>query len=211
MDVKDFGKGSGRALMLALAITSLVACKSAPKKEEVVSYDTYINDAEAQVGTVGSDAAIRIFEQAAKADPTRKEPWVRIAQLQFDQGKYARAIVAAEEVLQRDPTDIVADGVITVSGFRIANASLARLQGRGALGSETARVEAKTLADTLRSTMGDAVLEPPKPARPTRAARTTRAARATTAPATPAPAAAPAATPARSGGAASDPFKNIGN
>ncbi|PTT59343.1 hypothetical protein DBR34_15315 [Stenotrophomonas sp. HMWF003] len=161
--------------------------------------------AETQVTTVGSEAAIKSFEDAARADPTRKEPWVRIAQLQFDQGQYARAIVAAEEVLQRDPDDLVADGVITVAGFRIANTSLTRLQGRGALASETARKEAKTLADTLRKTMGDAVLEDPKPKPRTPARRT--GTRRTTAPAT-APAAAPAARPAPSNGG--DPFQNLG-
>nr|TKK09766.1 hypothetical protein SrhCFBP13529_06360 [Stenotrophomonas rhizophila] len=160
--------------------------------------------AETQVTTVGSEAAIKSFEDAARADPTRKEPWVRIAQLQFDQGQYARAIVAAEEVLQRDPDDLVADGVITVAGFRIANTSLTRLQGRGALASETARKEAKTLADTLRKTMGDAVLEDPKP-KPRAPARRTRR---TAAPAAAAPAAAPAARPASSNGG--DPFQNLG-
>ncbi|TDB27704.1 tetratricopeptide repeat protein [Stenotrophomonas sp. ATCM1_4] len=166
-------------------------------------------NAEAQVATVGADASIKAFEDAAKSDPTRKEPWVRIAQLQFDQGNYARAIVAAEEVLQRDPDDLVADGVLTVAGFRVANQSLQRLQGRGVLASETARREAQTLADTLRATMGDAVLvaEKPKP-RPRTPARSTGRRAATAAPAS-APAAAPERPQTRSDN--SDPFQNIGN
>ncbi|RBD72709.1 hypothetical protein BRM62_06905, partial [Xanthomonas oryzae pv. oryzae] len=100
--------------------------------------------AEAEVTNGGPEQALKTFEDASRADPTRKEPWVRIAQLQFDRANYARAIVAAQEVLQRDPNDLVADGVLTVAGFRIANQSLQRLQGRGALASGTARKEAET-------------------------------------------------------------------
>ncbi|MDY0955844.1 tetratricopeptide repeat protein [Stenotrophomonas rhizophila] len=204
MKVKVMGKAVYRPLLAMALLSSLAACSSAPKKGAVPPYDATMTTAETQVTTVGSEAAIKSFEDAARADPTRKEPWVRIAQLQFDQGQYARAIVAAEEVLQRDPDDLVADGVITVAGFRIANTSLTRLQGRGALASETARKEAKTLADTLRKTMGDAVLEDPKP-KPRAPARRTRR---TAAPAAAAPAAAPAARPASSNGG--DPFQNLG-
>ncbi|MGE8210026.1 MAG: tetratricopeptide repeat protein [Stenotrophomonas rhizophila] len=204
MKVKVMGKAVYRPLLAMALLSGLAACSSAPKKGAVPPYDATMTTAETQVTTVGSEAAIKSFEDAARADPTRKEPWVRIAQLQFDQGQYARAIVAAEEVLQRDPDDLVADGVITVAGFRIANTSLTRLQGRGALASETARKEAKTLADTLRKTMGDAVLEDPKP-KPRAPARRTRR---TAAPAAAAPAAAPAARPASSNGG--DPFQNLG-
>jgi tetratricopeptide (TPR) repeat protein len=204
MKVKVMGKAVYRPLLAMALLSGLAACSSSPKKGAVPPYDATMTTAETQVTTVGSEAAIKSFEDAARADPTRKEPWVRIAQLQFDQGQYARAIVAAEEVLQRDPDDLVADGVITVAGFRIANTSLTRLQGRGALASETARKEAKTLADTLRKTMGDAVLEDPKP-KPRAPARRTRR---TAAPAAAAPAAAPAARPASSNGG--DPFQNLG-
>lgn len=192
---------AARPLLGVMFAVALVGCASTGKKEAAPSFDTVMSQAESEVGTTGADAAIVTFEQAAKADPTRKEPWIRIAQLQFDRNNYARAIVAAEEVLQRDPDDLVADGVITVAGFRIANQSLLRLQGRGALASDTAQKEAKTLVDTLRSTMGDAILEPEKPKRPVR--RSTR--RATTAPA------ATEAKPAPSKPAtSSDPFKNLG-
>ncbi|MEQ4573552.1 MAG: hypothetical protein ABN502_01180, partial [Gammaproteobacteria bacterium] len=140
-----------RPMFVAMLLLGLAACSSTPKKEPPPSFDALMSRAEAQVGVGSPDASIAAFEEAARADPTRKEPWVRIAQLQFDRANYAHAIVAAEEVLQRDPDDLVADGVMTVAGFRIANQSLQRLQTRGALASETARKEAETLAATLRS------------------------------------------------------------
>jgi len=211
MDVKAIGTTAYKPVMALMLVSALAACASAPKKPVVGSFDTTMANAEAQVATVGADASIKAFEDAAKADPTRKEPWVRIAQLQFDRGNYARAIVAAEEVLQRDPDDLVADGVLTVAGFRVANQSLQRLQGRGALASDTARKEAQTLADTLRSTMGDSVLavEKPKP-RPRAATRASSRRQAAPAAAPSAPAATPA--PARqTRGDNADPFQNIGN
>jgi len=208
MDVKVFGAATRRSVLVLALLSGLGACASTPKKAAEIPFDVTLANAEAQVATAGADAAISAFEVAAKADPTRKEPWVRIAQLQFDQNRYARAIVAAEEVLQRDPDDLVADGVLTVAGFRIANESLQRLDGRGALASETAQREAQTLVTTLRSTMGDAILEPgkPKPRATRPAARSTAASRRAAQPAAAQPA---PARPARDSGA--DPFQNIGN
>ena len=208
MDVKVFGAAACRSVLALALLSGLAACESTPKKT-AIPFDISMANAEAQVSTAGADAAINAFEVAAKADPTRKEPWVRIAQLQFDQNRYARAIVAAEEVLQRDPDDLVADGVLTVAGFRIANESLQRLEGRGALASETAQREAQTLVTTLRTTMGDAILETGKPKARQPARQQTRSTagsgRRTTAPA----ATQPPPRPARPTGA--DPFQNIGN
>lgn len=207
MDVKVFGAAACRSMLVLGLLSGLVACESTPKKT-AVPFEVSMENAEAQVSTAGADAAISAFEVAAKSDPTRKEPWVRIAQLQFDQNRYARAIVAAEEVLQRDPDDLVADGVLTVAGFRIANESLQRLGGRGALASDTAQREAQTLVTTLRSTMGDAILETgkPKPRATRPATRSTAASRRAAQPAATQPA---PARPARESGA--DPFQNIGN
>ena len=50
------------------------------------------------------DRAIALYQALAKTDPTREEPWSRIAQIQFTQGHYGQAIVAAQEALQRDQT-----------------------------------------------------------------------------------------------------------
>nr|WP_187128029.1 tetratricopeptide repeat protein [Xanthomonas massiliensis] len=198
MDVRN-GRAAWRPLFALVALAMLAGCASTPRKAPPPPYDGLMSRAEADLTSGQVTQALETFNDAAKADPTRKEPWVRMAQLQFDRGEYARAIVAAEEVLQRDPDDLVADGVLTVAGFRIAEQSLQRLQGRGALASDTARREAEQLAATLRKTMGDAVIAPPKPAPAKRKATPPR--RAPTAedgkPAAPAP-------------ASSDPFKNLG-
>lgn len=203
MGFKTVGTTFRPILAIAL-IGGLAACASAPRKADGTGFETIMGRAEAQVVEAGVDAAMVSFEEATRVEPTRKEPWVRIAQLQFDQEHYARAIVAAEEVLQRDPEDLVADGVMTVASLRIASQSLSRLEGKGALSSETARKEAQALVDTLRSTMGPAILQAPKPKASARGRQGRSAAGARSGPVTP-----PAQRSTRSGSA--DPFQNLGN
>ena len=140
-----------------------------------------------------------MFRRGTKADPPA----------------FSIALVGGLEAFRRGDgaiggvrADLVADGVLTVAGFRIANESLQRLSGRGALASETAQREAQTLVTTLRSTMGDAILETgkPKPRATRQTTRSTAAGRRATPPAAAQPA---PARPARDNGA--DPFQNIGN
>ncbi|GAB2629347.1 tetratricopeptide repeat protein [Novilysobacter erysipheiresistens] len=175
------------AIRFLVAITLVVmlgAC--ATTSGQGGDYATLLGKAEADVSAGKVESALVAFDQAAKADPTRKEPWVRSAQLQFDAGNYGRAIVAAEEVLQRDPTDKVADSVLTVAGLRVASESLMRLQGNGALASDTARAEAERLAATMRATMGEGILDAgddePKARRNTRRRSTARRATPAAAP-----------------------------
>lgn len=151
------------ALVLAAA---LAACNTTGGTREAPPFADLMDRAEAEVGAGRVEAAVAGFNEAARADPLRKEPWVRIAQLHFDAGNYGRAIVAAEEVLQRDAADPVADSVLTVAGLRVAAQSLQRLQGNGAIASESARAEAGRLAATMRSTMGEEILADPEAGKP---------------------------------------------
>lgn len=208
MTTRWSGTGVCHGLMALAMLVLLSACVTTKGVGGAADYGNFISQAESAVTAGRVDAALVSFADAGKADPTRKEPWVRTAQLQFDKGNYAHAIIAAEEVLQRDPDDLVADGILTVSGFRIANASLQRLQGRGALSSATARREAETLATTLKSTMGDDILasDEPKQSEKPRSRQPRRRAAAAPRPAERAPAPEPKDTPAPS----ANPFQNIG-
>lgn len=162
---KSAGVPASRWLIAAAFAASLTACggTTGPKKP-VNDYATLLKNAEADVSASRIEQALVAFNQAAQADPTRKEPWVRSAQLQFDAGNYGRAIVASEEVLKRDPNDATADSILTVSGLRVAAKSLQRLQGNGAISSESAQKEAKDLANALKSTMGASVFAEQRPA-----------------------------------------------
>ena len=192
-----------------LLLLSLLGGCATTSSQAPPDYASLMSQAESAIAADQFDHALTALSDASRADPTRKEPWVRIAQLRFDRTHYAHAIVAAEEVLQRDPDDLVADGILTVSGFRIATGSLQRLQGRGVLASATARQEAELLAGTLRDTMGEGIFaEEPEPA-PRRRAAPARRAQAS-APAKPAAPAAPAQTPSSDRPASSNPFERIG-
>lgn len=180
---------AARWLVAVLLVSGLAACATTQKKTPAGDYATLMSSAETEVSGRRIEAALATFNQAAKADPTRKEPWLRSAQLQFDAGNYGRAIVAAEETLQRDPTDKVADSVLTVSGLRVAAQSLQRLRGNGALSSDTATKEAEQLANALRATMGTEILAEPRVAKPApRRRASSRVSAAPSAPAAPAPA-----------------------
>ncbi len=154
--------------LIAAVLLALAGCASSPKsgKMGADSYSRLMTQAETHVMAGRIDAALASFNLAAQADPTRKEPWLRSAQLSFDNGSYGRAIVASQEVLQRDPGDLVADSVLTVSGFRVATQSLQRLQTNGAITGDTARNEALALAGLMRKTMGESIVPAPQAARP---------------------------------------------
>ncbi len=200
----------GLAALVLLVLVSGCASTGGSRKPASGDYATIYGQAESDVRAGRLDAALAGLGEAAKADPSRKEPWVRIAQLQFDKGNYAHAILAAEEVLQRDPDDLVADSVLAVGGFRIANQSLQRLRGNGALASNTARTEAELLVKTLRETMGEGIMRPaPEPeSQPRRRSGTAR--RAPVAPSAKAVSLPEPERQKEQAPASSDPFKNIG-
>ena len=95
----------------------------------------------------------------ASEHPARKGPWARLATLHFDAGSYGRALVAADEVLQRDPADRTAKSVRAVSGLRVATESLAELRKDADLRG-SAQADAQSPARTLREALGEDVLVP---------------------------------------------------
>ncbi|QID19751.1 tetratricopeptide repeat protein [Nitrogeniibacter mangrovi] len=104
--------------------------------------------------------AVGLLRQVARQNPARKAPWARLVKLYFEAGNYGEAIVASDEVLQRDPADRVAKSVRAVSGLRVATRSLAELRNDEEM-TGSARVDAVNLAKVLRETLGEAVLVPP--------------------------------------------------
>ncbi|MBN3802635.1 hypothetical protein GXB81_06140 [Paraburkholderia sp. Ac-20336] len=192
------------------------------------AFNKALADADAAAKGGDQDHAIAQYQKLAAADPTREEPWSRIAQIQFQQQHYGQAIVAAQEALQRDQSDRDAKSVLAVAGLRVATQSLGELRQDASLQGD-AKSDAQALAKQLRDTLGEDSLFPPeqaaeKPAPRKRRivrhvqkpvakpAEATEAAAAPSAPAGPAPAvpavpAAPAAKAAKSG--AADPFSAL--
>ncbi|WP_025600787.1 tetratricopeptide repeat protein [Burkholderia sp. WSM2230] len=193
------------------------------------AFNKQLADADTVAKGGDQDRAIALYQQLSKSDPTREEPWSRIAQIQFAQGHYGQAIVAAQEALQRDQSDRQAKSVLAVAGLRVATQSLGELRQDASLAGD-ARSDAQALARQLRDTLGEATLFPPDPndkpapkkkrvirrvtkskAVETPEASTGVAAAAATpaAPAAPAPAAPAAPAKAAQSGGASDPFSAL--
>jgi tetratricopeptide (TPR) repeat protein len=193
------------------------------------AFNKQLADADTVAKGGDQDRAIALYQQLSKTDPTREEPWSRIAQIQFTQGHYGQAIVGAQEALQRDQTDRQAKSVLAVAGLRVATQSLGELRQDASLAGD-AKSDAQALAKQLRDTLGEATLFPPDPndkpvvkkkriirhvakGKPAETPETTAgaAAPAATAAAPAAPAAPAPAAPAKAAqsGGASDPFSAL--
>lgn len=213
---------SGAVLVCGMIAGCATQGNSTPPTPE--AFNKALSDADTVAKNGDQDRAIALYQQLAKTDPTREEPWSRIAQIQFAQAHYGQAIVAAQEALQRDQTDRQAKSVLAVAGLRVATQSLGELRQDAALAGD-AKSDAQTLAKQLRDTLGEATLFPPdpndKPAPKKRRIVRHVAKQApkandsadtvAAAPAANAPAQAPAAAPAKAAqsGGASDPFSAL--
>lgn len=184
-------KNTWRSKLVTLAtVTLIAACSSTPKVEEkpaaaVPELNVLIEQAAAQEKAGQKDDALRQYAEAAKLYPTAKQPWLRIAQIQFDSGNYGEAIVAAQQVTSRDGQDKVAHSILSVGGLRVSTKALADLSRQNEL-TGSVRTEAQDLAKVLRENLGERVLVPapvavpapaaaPRPVRPAAAPTTVRA------------------------------------
>jgi tetratricopeptide (TPR) repeat protein len=220
MKERLFVKLSG--VVLACGVMAGCATQSNNVATTPEAFNKSLADADTVAKGGDQDRAIALYQQLAKTDPTREEPWSRIAQIQFTQGHYGQAIVAAQEALQRDQSDRQAKSVLAVAGLRVATQSLGELRQDASLAGD-AKTDAQALAKELRDTLGEASLFPPpddadKPVvkkkhyvkRVTRKPGATDTASSSPA-ATTAAAAPPPAAPAKAAqsGGASDPFSAL--
>lgn len=143
-----------------------MACASnsgRPSPEQAAAdLQSHMDQAQAARQSGDLPKATALLQDAAKANPTSKQPWVKLAQMQFEAGNYSAAIVAAEEALQRDASDATALSVLSVGGLRIAAGGLQQLR-KGSAVSGSTRSEAEALARTIRESLGEEVLVPGAP------------------------------------------------
>ncbi|KVE06039.1 tetratricopeptide repeat protein [Burkholderia anthina] len=206
-----FAKLSG----VVVACGVIAGCASqppAPPTAEV--FNKSLADADAVAKAGDQEKALGLYQQLAKSDPTREEPWSRIAQIQFAQNHYGQAIVAAQEALQRDATDRQAKSVLAVAGLRIATQSLGELRQDASLAGD-AKSDAQALAKQLRDTLGESALFPPEQRAQSKkysGRRTVHRAKAGAAPAADtAASAAPTPTPPAVQKGSADPFGALRN
>jgi len=157
----------------------------------VVSMEEWMSRGDAAIGENDHAKARDAWRNAARNYPTAKQPWLKLSEDYFNTGDYGNAVLSAQEVLQRDPKDRLANSVLAVSGLRLTAGSLAALREDGAypVGS---RDEAVSMTKALREALGEPVLVPPpetavtrKPPRPAARPATPAAAPAARAPAPP--------------------------
>jgi outer membrane murein-binding lipoprotein Lpp len=160
-------RSTARAFWFPAAVLSVVlmtGCGStAPVKSSsasvpaVPTLQQHLDDA-ARAHAEGTRIKERaIYRSAAAAYPTSKEPWLKLAEGYFEESDYGNAILAAQEVLQRDSNDNVATSLLAVSGLRVSTSALKTLRQQNNLGSDT-RSQAENAAKILRDVLGEPVL-----------------------------------------------------
>lgn len=141
-----------RLLPSVISIAVLAGCAStgtAPANKPV-QMAAAMADADAATKAGRSDQAYTILKGAASANPSDKAPWLRMAQMRFEDKNYGEAIVNGLEAIERDPDDMLAYSLVAVSGLRVSSKALADItQKNGFAGS--VRDEAQDLANLLHS------------------------------------------------------------
>ncbi len=155
-----------RLTLLAILAGSavLVACRAPVKPEPPPKLDpeVAVEQANVLIASGQNAQAFGVLDQAARDNPVSGKPWLRKAQLQFEQADYPGAIVSAQEAVKRDPTSQEGRSVAVVASLRIAIRSLTELRGEQNLNSN-AQAEAQRLASLLRESLSTDLLVPPEP------------------------------------------------
>ena len=170
--------------VMVMVLSGLTACSSTAKKDDAASrlaVQEQVNDniaAADKAQKLGhTDEAMSQLDQAIKADPSSKAPWLKKAQIHFDAHQYGQAITASQEVLQRDVNDLTAKSILAVSGLRVSALALEQLRKANEVNGST-RSEAESVAKLIREALGEPILVPPPAAGASEPAKARSAARA---------------------------------
>ena len=140
-------------LLVGCATTTTVGSDGQPNIEPLLS------QADNELGKGRRDQAIALLNQAAKESPTSVAPWLKIANIWFDEGNYASSILAANEAIARDANNQEAKSLLVVSGLRVAAKAVQGLVPHNPV-NPNARLEAENLTKSLRQALGEKVLVP---------------------------------------------------
>jgi tetratricopeptide (TPR) repeat protein len=159
-----------RLLPSLICVAALAACAGpapAPVAKSMPMASA-LADADAAAKAGRGDEAYTILKSAAVANPTDKAPWLRMAQMRFDDKNYGEAIVNGLAAIERDPDDMLAYSLVAVSGLRVSSKALGDLTQKNGF-SGSVRNEAQDLANLLHTTLKVEKIVPTKIA-PARAA-----------------------------------------
>ncbi|MFD2365705.1 hypothetical protein [Pseudoduganella sp. GCM10020061] len=140
-------------LLTCLMAVALAACTTqtpAPPPPPP-TVQASLDEAETALRANQRDKALAVLKQAAANHPTKAEPLLRAAQMHYDRNEYGEAITWARKALEREPANVLAHSIVTVSGLRVVTKSLNDLADRNLTGE--ARDEAEGLAKLLRTAL----------------------------------------------------------
>ncbi|HTD02817.1 MULTISPECIES: hypothetical protein [Oxalobacteraceae] len=140
-------------LACSVALTCLMipyAASAAPAAAPAVADTTQKSSA---------DQEVQVLKDVAQARPTEKTPWVRMTQIKYEAGNYRDAVAYALQVLQRDPADKYAKGVVALGGLRLSIKALNDLGTQGDLNGSVL-ADAQTQTKMLRESLGETVVDP---------------------------------------------------
>lgn len=159
--------GIAPRVLSVFALVALTACSTVPSPSAapaqpapaVVALDEWMARGDAAIQESDHTKARDAWRAAARDYPTAKQPWLKLSEDYFNAADYGNAVLAAQEALQRDPHDRLANSVLAVSGLRLTAGSLAALREDGgyAVGS---RDEALAVTRALREALGEPLLVP---------------------------------------------------
>lgn len=160
---RSFFSISHRKLFFAIPILCLLlvgGCATTTNPERAqAQLESLTKEADAELAKGQRDKAVALLNQAAKEHPTSMVPWLKMANISFEDGNYPATIQAANEVLQRDAANQEAKSLLVVAGLRVAANSVAGLRSPNSVNSNV-RAEAENLTNSLRAVLGEKVLVP---------------------------------------------------
>jgi tetratricopeptide (TPR) repeat protein len=145
----------GAACVLALSACTTTAVKPTPPTK--LPLEQVLGSAGEASRAGQKEQALKLLDQAALDYPADPAPWLQKAQIKFDGGQYAEAILDAQQVLGRNPTDKVANSIVAIAGLRLSTAALSDLIRQNNL-SGSLRSETQELAKLLRESLGEGPL-----------------------------------------------------
>jgi hypothetical protein len=158
-----------RPLLTCLACAALLSACASTKKQvpppPVPTLSALMVEAELALASGQRDEALLTLAAATARYPHDKAGWLRMAQVQFDSHRYGEAITSAQNVVERDPDDIVGHSLLAASGLRVSSKALSDLTEKNNLNGSV-RAEAQDLARLVRSSIGTDIIVPHPKARP---------------------------------------------
>ena len=145
------------AVLLSACATATAPLPAKPAP----SLASVLTDAETAQKAGQNGRAVMLLREATETWPAEKMPWLKMAQLRFETNHYGEAILSAQEALERDPDDAVANSIIAVSSLRLASRALADLSHRNNINGSI-KTEAQDLAKLMREALNTREIAPPQ-------------------------------------------------